>query len=303
MSMEKLRTMINDCAEEDCMDLVGVASVDRFSGVHYRMRPEAHLENAKSVVSIGMRYPIAMYENAGRTKSESFMAMDAYESFGMETSILVAAMDISRVLEDAGYRAVPITMNEYRVNPYKDIEESWSQDFRNDVAAVAAGHGEIGLNGVVITPKYGTRQQFTSIVTDAPLDADEIYDGEALCDKCMKCISACKMNALNEKNIKTVSVGNKEFEVAEKDKWRCMWSKKFNLNAEMGPKLHGLDLTVEPPEGEITEEDAQKALGEKGDKGGMQTWYTYAMRECERECVPPMLRGVDLLRKNAKYHL
>lgn len=301
MKLKELKDKILEVGTEDCMDLIGVASIDSFDDVHYRMRPEAHLAGAKAVISIGMRYPMAMYENAGKTKAESFMAMDAYESFGMTTSILVAAMDVARVLEDFGYQAVPITMEQYRVQTYKDIEEPWSQDFRNDVAAVAAGHGEIGLNGVVITPKYGTRQRFTSIVTDAPLEADEMYDGEALCDNCKKCISACKMNALDDASLETVKVGDKEFKVAKKDRWRCMWSKKFNLNAEMGPKLHGMDVSIDPPEGEITEADVQKAQSEKGEKGGMQTWYTYAMRECERECVPPMLRGVDLVKQNAKY--
>ncbi|MEA2012701.1 MAG: hypothetical protein U9O87_06405 [Verrucomicrobiota bacterium] len=231
--MKQLRNKIFEVCKEDSMDFMGVGSTDRFEGVHYRMRPEAHLDGAKSVISIGMRYPIAMYENADRTKSESFMAMDSYENFGMTTTMLLAAMDVSRILEDFGYKAIPITMDQYRVNLYKDINESWSQDFRNDVAAVAAGHGEIGFNGVVITPKYGTRQRFTSIVTDAPLEADKMYDGASLCDMCMKCISACKMNALNKNSVEIVSVGEKEFKVAQKDRWRCMWSKEFNLNAEM----------------------------------------------------------------------
>ena len=44
-------------------------------------------------------------------------------------------------------------------------------------------------------------------------------------------------------------------------------------------------------EGKITEADVQKAQGEKGRRGGMQTWYMYADRACERHCVPPHLRG------------
>lgn len=297
-----LRTEINEVADKGCMDFVGVASPDRFNGVHYRMRPEAHLKEAKSVISIGIRYPLAMYENAGRTKAESYMSMEMYEGNAMETALLQAAMDIVRRIEDFGYRGIPITTKMYRVRPYKDIEECWTQDFRNDVAAVAAGHGEIGINGVVITPKYGTRQMFTSIVTDAPMEADRMYEGAALCDKCLKCISACKMHALDPWSCGEVVVGERKFPVAKKDIWRCMWSKKFMLNAEMGPKLHGLNVSVKAPEGIITEEDVRKALAEKGQKGGLQTWYTYAMRECERECVPPHLRGVDLVKAHSKRH-
>lgn len=295
-----LRQEIERRAKEQCMDFVGVAPCDRFASIHPRMRPEAHLESAKSVVSIGIRYPLAMYENAGRTKAESNMSMDSYENFSMQSVLLSAAMEVARVVEDFGYRSIPITTKMFRVQPYKDIEESWTQDFRNDVAAVAAGHGEIGLNGVVITPRYGTRQMFTSIVTDAPLAADPMYSGPALCDKCGKCVSACLMKALDKDSLQKVQVGPRSFDIAKKDKWRCMWSRKFMLNAEMGPKLHGLNVTIEPPEGEITEKDVQKALREKGEKGGMQTWYTYAMRECERECVPPHLRGKDLVKLHAE---
>jgi len=298
--MSKLRKEIIRTAEKGCMDFTGFAPMDRFNGVHRRMRPEAHLKDAKCVVSIGIRYPLAMYENAGKTKAESYMSMDMYENNAMETALLQAAMDVARTLEDFGFNAVPMTTSMYRVQPYKDIKECWTQDFRNDIAAVAAGHGELGFNGVVITPKYGTRQMFTSIVTDAPIEADKMYEGPSLCDKCMKCVNACKMAAISAKDFDKVVVGDRNYYVAKKDIWRCMWSKKFMLNAEMGPKLHGMNVTIEPPKDEIKEEDVQKALSEKGRKGGLQTWYTYSMRECERECVPPHLRGVDLVKKYAK---
>jgi ferredoxin len=294
-----LRAALEARAREGMMDLIGVGSVDRFAAVHPMMQPEAHLPGARSVISLGMRYPLAMYENAGRTKAESYMAMDSYENFSMHAVVLGAAMDLARVLEDFGWQAVPITIRMYRVQPYKDIAEPWSQDFRNDVAAVAAGLGEIGLNGAVITPQYGTRVMLTSVVTDAPLPADPMYAGPALCDSCGKCLSACKMKALSAGERDTVEVGGRAFPVARKDRWRCMWSRKFMLNAEMGPKLHGLDVTIDPPDGEITEADVQAALAEKGRRGGLQTWYTYAMRECERECVPPHLRGKDLVKEHA----
>jgi hypothetical protein len=43
----------------------------------------------------------------------------------------------------------------------------------------------------------------------------------------------------------------------------------------------------------VTEAAIQKGLSEKGAKGGLQTWYTYASRACERECIPPHLRGIQ----------
>jgi hypothetical protein len=72
------------------------------------------------------------------------------------------------------------------------------------------------------------------------------------------------------------------------------------LNAEAGPKLSGMNVTIEPPAGKITEADVHKAQDEKGRRGGMQTWYMYADRACERHCLPPHLRGKKSLLEEQK---
>ena len=291
---------VRDTARAAQMDLVGVAALDRFQSVHYRRRPEAHLPGARAVVVIGMRYPKALWELAGRTPAESYMSMSMTDGMGMRTQVYLAALDVTRVLEDHGYEAIPMTMDAYRVQPYKDIPDAWHTPFDNHVAAVAAGLGELGLHGVLITPQYGTRQQYTAIVTNAPLPADEMYRGAVLCDKCGACFKACLMHAFDERAVERVAIGSRVFSVAKRDWWRCMWSQKYNLNAEMGPKLHGMEVTVEPPAGAITEADIKEALRIKGEKGGLQTWYTYAMRECERACVPPHLRNAECGVRNVK---
>lgn len=293
--MEKLKKKIIQVAKESDMDLVGFAGIDRFEDVHYRIRPQAHLPGAATVVSMAMRYPKAMYELAGNTEAESYMSLDSYEKKHMQEILMVAAMDVTRYLEKAGFLAIPMQITHYRVHPYKDIEESWTQDFDHKIAAVAAGLGELGIHGEPITPEYGTRQMFISVVTDAPIAADPMYKGPALCDKCMKCVEACRMNALSNTETKDISIGKITFPVAKKDIWRCMWSKRFMLNAEAGPNLSGMDVTIDPPERQITEADVQAAQALKGEKGGMQTWYIYADRACERICIPPHKRDEEPL--------
>jgi len=118
-----------------------------------------------------------------------------------------------------------------------------------------------------------------------------MYDGPPLCDRCMECVKQCYTSALDGEKLEDVRVGDRTFAVARKDIWRCMWSKRFMLLARAGPDTYGLDVTVEPPEGEITEEDVQEAQARKGREGGMQTWYSYADRACERACVPPHMRN------------
>ncbi|NLF40541.1 hypothetical protein GX586_13940 [bacterium] len=289
-AQDTLLAALRETARAARIDLVGVAPASRFQAVHPRRRPEAHLPGAQTVVVIAMRYPKALWELAGRTPAESYMSMSMADSMGMRTMVLLAALDLSRVIEDHGFDAIPMPIDSYRVHPYKDIPDSWHTPFDNDVAAAAAGLGELGLHGKLITPQFGTRQQYTSIVTNAPLPADAMYTGDPLCDGCGACVKACLMHAFSPDAVTDVPVGDRVFRVAKRDWWRCMWSQRFHLNAEMGPKLHGMNVTVDPPDGKITDDDVKNALRIKGEKGGMQTWYTYAMRECERACIPPHMR-------------
>ena len=293
MTLRELKSNIIRVAREGDMDLVGFSSIDRFTSVHRRMRPEAHLPGAKSVISIGMRYPMAMYERAGKGASESYFSMDLYEQMPMMTTLMVAAMDIARYLEKQGYLAIPTQSKHYRVHHYKDIEEDWTQDFPNELAATAAGLGELGLHGRTMTPQYGTRQRFLAVITDAELEPDPLYSGDVLCDKCMKCVDKCWVNAIDGANLRQVQIGERTFDQAAIDPWKCHWCCKFMLVSEAGPNSSGLNVTIDMPEGQVQEKDILEGLRVKGEKGGLQTWYTYASRACERECIPPHLRGIQ----------
>ena len=69
--------------------------------------------------------------------------------------------------------------------------------FSHRHAATRAGLGEFGLNNVVLTPQFGPRQRFNSVITDASLVADPLV-AKPIClrDKCRLCQKACHMNAI-----------------------------------------------------------------------------------------------------------
>src|SRR5699024_4729723 len=72
----------------------------------------------------------------------------------------------------------------------------------NALEAVAAGLGQIALNGSVNTEKYGIHQRFIAVVTDADLAASEVMEGMvSACASCKACTKACPTCALCEKNI------------------------------------------------------------------------------------------------------
>jgi ferredoxin len=65
--------------------------------------------------------------------------------------------------------------------------------------AVLAGLGQLGLNGVLLTPFAGPRVRMTLISTNAPLVSDEPVDYgiPRICDKCRACVRNCPARALS----------------------------------------------------------------------------------------------------------
>lgn len=69
-------------------------------------------------------------------------------------------------------------------------------------AAVAAGLGEIGRHGLLVTKKYGSRVRISAVTTNLLLPADKtariVPKGlSSFCDSCGKCVAACPANAIS----------------------------------------------------------------------------------------------------------
>ena len=71
--------------------------------------------------------------------------------------------------------------------------------FSHKHAAVAAGLGRFGLNNLLLTPQYGSRQRLVSIITRAPLVADPVI-AEPLClgEECALCLKTCPAGAFGQ---------------------------------------------------------------------------------------------------------
>jgi epoxyqueuosine reductase len=76
---------------------------------------------------------------------------------------------------------------------------------RNEVIllhyAVAAGLGQLGLNGQVLTPQAGSRCRMSSICTEAPLvvDGPRDFGVPRICDACQVCVRRCPSGAIPQK--------------------------------------------------------------------------------------------------------
>jgi epoxyqueuosine reductase QueG len=65
-------------------------------------------------------------------------------------------------------------------------------------AAVLSGLAEFGLNNVAVTPQYGPRIRFNSVITEAPLEPNSLLK-EKVClgEGCRICVGECIPEAIS----------------------------------------------------------------------------------------------------------
>ena len=77
--------------------------------------------------------------------------------------------------------------------------------------AIDAGLGELGRNGLLITPQFGPRIRLCKVLTDLPLKPDKPIDFglREYCEKCKKCLENCPAHAISEdKTANAITMSN-----------------------------------------------------------------------------------------------
>lgn len=129
----------------------------------------------------------------------------------------IACYDLVNMIEDNGWEACPIFPNPSELGP-QGVSVAEGRPAPNvypdfDYAAVAAGLGEIGLNGLLLTPEFGSRQRFHMIITDVEIEETPIFNGK-ICDECGKCAESCPLGAIDLHNPIEIEVCGKIMKVA-----------------------------------------------------------------------------------------
>ena len=234
-------------AERLDVDLFGIALVDRLEGGPEGRRPTDYLPKARSVLVCAIKIPDAAVEVAGHYE-EPGKTLGPYMWYGYviaNWNLSSAASRLVKFLESKGFKGLPFppTGLSYK---YGNVA-----DFSHRHAAVAAGLGEFGFNGLLLTPEFGPRQRLVSIITDAPFNPSFMYDGPKLCrpDICgYACIKACPTTAMKGKV--SLTIGDKTFEHAKLHGVKCKW-----LYPEKGFRRTKIPMPPDP-----TDEDWQEAL-------------------------------------------
>ncbi len=265
MRSANVTARVKDLALANNLDYVGIAPAERMQHEPERRTPDDYLPGAQTVISLGIRLSRGV-EVANRLAHGDGPRHAIYSylwyGFGMPSLHYLdrTALLITRMLEREGHIAVPVMA----ASPF-DIQSNL-MEFSNQHAAVAAGLGELGWSGLVLTPDAGPRARFSSIITNALLEPDPMYTGQRLCDvaSCRKlgdgrplCEAACATRAIGPDGV-AVDIGGRSLQKGRFARFRCMWGSMGLLKKTLGLK----DIPM-PEKDELDAGDVYEALGKR----------------------------------------
>jgi epoxyqueuosine reductase QueG len=257
------------------MDLVGFAPVSRWENAPFMLSPMAIMKGAKSVIVVGIFTTDAWIEMGGEPTPQHLGAGGWVDQNSLLDRIAYRQV---RALEEAGYNAIGVaSSNIWRYRKFEGTPSWFTPDLSHIHAATAAGLSETGWSGISITPEYGPRVRFISVVTDAVLEPTPLYQGNKLCDMCGACIKACPTHALRrdfDGDPLVLKIEDKAHKFAYKNIWRCAWGEHFNLDLN--------SKTLDKPH--IDESDIKNEIETVGETGGHERGV------CQKVCVPAHLR-------------
>lgn len=256
-------------------DLVGVGNIERWANCPPLISPAGILPTAKSVLVCGIHHTDAMIEIGGEQTPHE-QGTYTYQML-MNAHLDTMSYHIGRFFEDRGYPTVPIcASNIWRYREYKDLDAVFAPDMSHIYASVAAGLSELGFSGLAMTPEYGPRNRFVSIITEAPLVPTPLLPGKTLCDDCGMCTKHCPTFAFTEEAQGEVvlEIEGHTYTRCNKSLWRCSWGEHF-----------GLDVEAELPD-VVNEAAILEKVKELGLRGG-------TMGCCIKVCLPKERRVWD----------
>lgn len=182
--------------------VVGVASVERFEEAPTGHRPDDLLPGAESVVFVALRVlrhlfcwkrtskkteiipeVVRVHEPFGYRDTHFVFKNASYREGGVEflnQELERIAFRLTLYIEDLGYESMYLPSSEPIVDTFvhRGVRLPFHTPFSHRHAGVL-GLGELGLNNLLLTPKYGPGVRLNSVITTEKIEPDPIY--EKLC--------------------------------------------------------------------------------------------------------------------------
>lgn len=184
--MSNLTNQVINFAKKKGADLVGVVDLTEVNFPKDN-KPTDYLPEAKTAISIAYRLNKGSILNLPQTRNGYMLE---FKTANQQLNLI--NQQVSELLEKEGYLTfgVPGTAS---IGDGKRLKA----DLSHKHFAVAAGLGKFGINNLVLTPEFGPRVRFTTIITTAELETTD-SKVDRLCDDCQQCVEICPVNALDD---------------------------------------------------------------------------------------------------------
>ncbi|MCL2125269.1 MAG: hypothetical protein FWH33_04680 [Oscillospiraceae bacterium] len=274
-----IKALIKEAAMKNGMDMCGIASVDRFAGSPKGRHPTETLPGCKSVIAIGVSLLDGIVQANFRTFENGRNDLKGlYGTYGYTMipnfELTYACYAVAKVIErQLGEVATPCSTGPMTNGMQISIRH----------AAVAAGLGEFGWAGIVVTPEFGPRNRFGVILTTAEIEPDPMIDAGTLCDptKCSICTDCCPTKAIGfygTDDTSTSTLGDKTYTYGFVSMPRCQAPTQG-----MKKKFGGWDDYLDTDE--PTFDDIRAGVAKMPPSmGGLQSLETWHCGKCLSYC-------------------
>jgi len=221
--MNRLMNKIEEAVRREGIDLIGFAPKSRFDCLEARVNPFSIFPEGKTVIMVGKR--VCRGSLRGVEEGTNFGDYSLFGNSWLEDEFLsIACYGLVNTLEDEGWEAVPVFPNPSELAP-TGVAVADGRPAPNvfpdfTYAAVACGLCEIGRAGLPLSAKFGSRQRFHMIITDAELEPTPILE-RSLCDACGKCADVCPLGAISKTETEEIEICGKKMTVAKIDYAKC----------------------------------------------------------------------------------
>jgi epoxyqueuosine reductase len=214
MSTEKNTESIKVMAAEMEFSLCGVADITH-------VRKEFHLDldfvsRFDRAISLAKRLLDPVIEDIKDSPTLLYFHHYRQLNFFLDRGAFL----LSSRIQDRGFQALPIPASQMI-----DWDKQRSH-VSHKIVGRLAGLGWTGRNNLLVNPQLGSRHRLVTILTDMPLEPDEVLDRG--CGKCMACLETCPAQAIKE---------DKE----DFDHWACFDKlKEFRRQGVVGQHICGV---------------------------------------------------------------
>ncbi|NYT07966.1 MAG: epoxyqueuosine reductase [Methanomicrobiales archaeon] len=190
---ESLKETIRSRCRDLEIPLVGTADVRRWENPPFRpwmpeaFYPRSIFPQAESAIVIGLPVSLPALET-----SPSIHYRELYNT--VNALIDQHTYRLAEFLTARGYPSVFIPRDGY--GSIEVLLKNPVAFFSHRHAAYFAGLGNFGVNNMILTPGYGPRVRFGTVLTAAELPSDPVLD-DPLCIRCMQCVEMCPSSALD----------------------------------------------------------------------------------------------------------